>query len=291
MILLRDDDPNATTRPERLARVYAPLLDAGYPVNFAVVPEVALDTLAPDGRRERFIDEDAPRSSATVPLMPDSDLAVWLKANASQIDVFQHGHTHRRGADGTEFGGISRNAAARAIEQGATVLERALGRRPVGFVPPWDVPSRGAVEAAASAFPLISCRWVNRARLPYSAWPAHVVERATRREAMRVGDSWLLRHRNGINADVDPAAVPAIVDALTRGTHVGVIVLHHWMFWERSEPHPVIVALARALRGKRLATVREAVAHLETCPRWFGRARTEHVSGLRRAASSLQSRA
>ena len=271
MILLRDDDPNATTRPERLARAYAPLLDAGYPINFAVVPEVALDTLAPDGRRERFIDEDAPHSSDTAPLLPNSDLAVWIKANASQIDVFQHGHTHRRGVDGTEFGCLSRDGAARAIEQGATVLERALGRRPVGFVPPWDVPSRGAVQAAASAFPLISCCWVSRARLPYSAWPAHVIERATRREAIRIGDSWLLRHRNGINATLDPAAVPATVEALTRGAEVGVIVLHHWMFWGGSEPHPVIVALARALRGRRLATVRQAVTHLQAAPRWWGR--------------------
>jgi len=279
MILLRDDDPNATTRPERLARVYAPLLDAGYPINFAVVPEVALDTLAPDGRRERFIDEHAPRSSATVPLLPDSDLARWLKAHSSQLDVFQHGHTHRRAADGTEFGAISREAAVRTIARGSTVLENALGRRPLGFVPPWDVPSRGAVQAATQAFPLVSCGWVSRGRLPLSAWPDHLFERATRREAIRIGDSWLLRHRGGrIRPDLDPAAVPATIDALTSGARVGVVVLHHWMFWEHAEPHPVVVALARALRGRRLVTIHEAAAHLQAGPRWERRAQPGPVA-------------
>lgn len=265
MILLRDDDPNATTRPERLARVYSPLLEAGYPLNFAVVPEVALDTLAPDGQRERFIDEDAPRSNATVPLLPDSDLSLWLKANASQLDVFQHGHTHRRGDDGTEFGGVSRLTASRKIEQGSVILEKALGRRPAGFVPPWDVMSRGAAEAATRAFRLVSCGWVSRKRLPLSAWPAHVMERATKRESLRVGSNWLVRHRGGrISADLDRAAVPATVESLTSGADVGVIVLHHWMFWDRPDPHPVIVALAAALRGKQLGTVQEAAEFLET---------------------------
>jgi len=265
MIILRDDDPNATTRPERLARVYAPLLDAGLPINFSIVPEVALDTLAPDGRREEFIDEDAPHSSDTVTLQSDSALSVWLRANESQLDVFQHGYTHRRGADGTEFGAISRNGAALAMEQGAAILEKALGRRPAGFVPPWDVLSRGAVEAATRKYSLVSCGWVSRQRLPISAWPAHVFERATRRECLKINGNWLLRHRGGgIAANLAPADLPARVETLTRGARVGVIVLHHWMYWDRPDPHPVIVALAQALRGKRVGTVREAAAYLQS---------------------------
>jgi hypothetical protein len=271
MILLRDDDANATTEPAQLARAYAPLLDARYPINFAVIPEVALDTCAPGGRRERFIDESAPHTSATLALQTDSSLAVWLKSNASDVEVLQHGHTHRRGIDGTEFGGISHDAAAHAIERGAAILEMALGRRPIAFVPPWDVLSRGAVQAAVRTFALVSCWRVSRQRLPISAWPAHLVERTTKSEAIRIGDCWLLRHRGDrIGADLDPAEVPAVVERLTRGARVGVITLHHWRFWERGEPHPVIVALARALRGKRVGTVRHALASLETGSRWLG---------------------
>ncbi|MGB2625231.1 MAG: hypothetical protein WAK20_00470 [Candidatus Acidiferrum sp.] len=55
MILLRDDDPNSTTRHERLARVYSPLLDAGYLLNFAVIPEIALDALVLMGRRRDLL--------------------------------------------------------------------------------------------------------------------------------------------------------------------------------------------------------------------------------------------
>ncbi len=263
MILLRDDDPNSTTRPERLERVYSPLLDAGYPINFAVIPELALDTLGPDGQRERFIDQSAPDTSDTVPLLPDSELVRWLKINSSQLGVFQHGYTHRRGADGTEFGGISKQEAVSAMQKGRAILEKALGKRVAGFVPPWDVMSRGAVQASTSLFPLVSCGWVSRRRLPVSAWPAHLIERSMQRECLRINGNWLLRHRGGrISAGLDPTAVPVMVEALTRGANVGVIVLHHWMFWDRHDPHPVIVALARALRGKNLATVHSATAHL-----------------------------
>jgi hypothetical protein len=267
MILLRDDDANATTPPGKLARAYAPLLDARYPINFAVIPEVALDTCAPGGSRERFIDESAPHTSGTVALKSDSNLAVWLKSNASDLHVL----THRRGSDATEFGNIRRDPAVRAIEQGAAILETAIGRRPIGFVPPWDALSRGAVQAAAGAFRLVSCWRVSISRLPLSVWSAHFVERITRSGAIRIGDGWLLRHRGDrIGPNLDPARIPVVVEKLTRRARVGVIVLHHWRFWEGAEPHPVIVALARALRGKRLATVQEAVAHLESDLRWWG---------------------
>ncbi len=66
LFLVRDDDANATTRPERPERVYAPLLDAQIPLNFAVIPEVALDTRTPDGTREHFLDENSEDEEAEV---------------------------------------------------------------------------------------------------------------------------------------------------------------------------------------------------------------------------------
>jgi peptidoglycan/xylan/chitin deacetylase (PgdA/CDA1 family) len=267
IIVVRDDDPNATTRPERLERVYAPLFDAGIPVNFSVVPEVALDVRRDDGRRELFLDESAEDCDSVEELTDATPLAAWLRRHEGAVDVFVHGLSHRRLRARTEFGALDQAEAALRIERGISIMERALGRRPVGFVPPWDALSAGAVRAATEAFDLISTAWVDRHRLPFGAWPAFVIERLGRREALKIDHAWLLRHRGGkLTADTRAPAVPAIVEQLTRGADVAVIVLHHWMFWEKAEPHPVIVALARALRSKRTVTVRDAVRYLDSLP-------------------------
>lgn len=263
MILLRDDDPNATTDVDRLARAYAPLLDAGLPINFSVIPEVALDTMAPDGLRERFIHDDAPRTGDLVPITVDMPITRWLRRHPAQLGVMQHGHTHRRGGDGTEFGVISRRAAAIKMDRGGEILEQAFGCRPNGFVPPWDVVSRGTIDAAHGRFDLVSCNFVSRSRLPLSAWPAYVIERRRRSELLRVGNTWVSRHRGGqIQPDMDPASVGDMVHTLTDGAHLGVIVLHHWMFWNTVTPHPVIVALAEALHGRRVVTVDDAITNI-----------------------------
>ncbi len=263
VILLRDDDPNATTNPERLARAYAPLLDAGLPVSFSVIPRVALDTRAPDGARERFLDEETADSPEERALTAETPLVRWLRANDAVTDVFAHGLSHRRIASGTEFGALDAAVARERIRLGAEIFERALGRVPVGFVAPWDSLSRGSLEAATERFDAVSTGWLSRAHLPVTAWPSHLLERMARREALRVGSSWVLRHRGGkVAPSVNPTDVPAIVDALTKGADVAVVVLHHWMFWDHPGAHPVVCALARALKGRRVLRLRDVAQHL-----------------------------
>jgi predicted deacetylase len=263
MFLLRDDDPNATTDPARLARAYAPLLDAGFPINFAVIPSVALDTRAPDGARERFLDERSPDCADERPLTRDTPLVQWLRANEGCTDVFVHGLSHRRIAGGTELGALSRRDAGERLDRAIAIFEDVLERRPQGFVAPWDALSRGAVEATCARFPLVSTSFLDRARLPVAAWPAHVMERLSRREALRYGDAWILRHRGGkLSGETAPADVPHVLAELSHKAEIAVVMLHHWMFWEKDEPHPVVRALARSLRGARVVTVREAARHL-----------------------------
>ncbi|MFO0755137.1 MAG: DUF2334 domain-containing protein [Byssovorax sp.] len=283
IFLVRDDDPNATTRPERLARAYAPLFDAGVPVSFSVVPEVALDTRAPDGRRERFLDEQSEDCDRTVELAWDTPLSAWLRENEGLADVFVHGLSHRRIREGTEFGALDRGEAEARIARGLRIMERALGRRPAGFVPPWDRLSAGAVQAATAAFDLVSTGWIDRARLPLSAWPAFFLERLGQREAFRVGKSFLVRHRGGkISDKTRPEDVPAIIEKLAAGAEVAVIVLHHWMFWDDPEPHPVVRALAQALRSRTSLTVGNTVRHLrDRPPPGLGQLSREALSALR----------
>jgi len=254
LFLLRDDDANATTDPARLERAYAPLLDAGHAMTFSVIPDVALDTLAPDGAPERFLPEDLAGPPVTVGLRRSSPLAAWLRARADQCSVAQHGLDHRRVREGTEFGALSHREASDRMRAGHDILTIALGHAPLGFVAPWDALSRGAVVAATELFPVISTSWLDRDKLPPRWWPAHAAERLQRREMLQLGSSLVLRHRGGlIGPATAPDDVPAILEKLSLHAEVAVVVLHHWMFWESSEPHPVIRALARALAGHRTA--------------------------------------
>jgi Uncharacterized protein conserved in bacteria (DUF2334) len=264
MFLVRDDDPNATTDPGRLARAYAPLLDAGIPVSFSVIPRVRLDTRAPDGARERFLSDSSPDCDDERPLDAETPLVRWLRAHEADVDVFCHGLTHQRVRGGTEYGALTRGEAGGRIEEARAIFLRSLGRMPLGFVPPWDALSAGAIRATTEAFALVSTGWVSRASLPFTAWPAHVIERRTRREVLRLRNrSRLVRHRGGkISGDTRPEDVASIVDALGEGAELAVIVLHHWMFWERGSDHPVVQALADALRTKRVVDVRGAVRAL-----------------------------
>jgi len=256
--LLRDDDANATSDPDRLARAYAPLLDAGIPVTFSVIPSVRLDTRAPDGQRERFIPEDLAGAAREAPLLRSSPLAAWLRTHTAQCSVAQHGHDHSRVRQGTEFGALSRQEAAHRIDAGYRLLTRALGEPPRSFVAPWDAMSSEALAAAVARFPVVSTSWLDRDRLPPRWWPAHVAERLLKSEILRIGGGVVLRHRGGpVGPSADPAEIPRILDRLAHRAEVAVVMLHHWMFWDNPEPHPVVRALARALSSRTVIRIED----------------------------------
>lgn len=264
LCLIRDDDANATTDPERLARCYAPLLDAGLPVSFAVIPRVALDVRDPDGEREAFLSPASPDQHDHATLTPETPLAGWLRRNEALADVFVHGLTHGRVRAGTELGALTREETTLRLAEARQLVGTALGRVPLGFVAPWDTVSRGALEAVTESFDLFSTGFVDRRRLPPRAWPAHVAERLRRDGALAVGKGWVLRHGGcRITADTRAGDVAAIVEDLSRGMRVAVLVLHHWHFPHAGDPHPAVRALATALRGRRVGRIRDAVHELD----------------------------
>jgi hypothetical protein len=264
-LLLRDDDANATTDPDELARIYAPLLDAGLPIAFSVIPDAALDTRAPDGRREAFLHRSTPHEDRSIALTSDAPLARWLRRERASVDVLQHGTTHRRVRGGTEFGALSEAEAQARLARGETILREALGREVDGFVAPWDRLSAASFRAVCQRYRLLSTGWVDLDLLPPADWFAHIAERARRSETLRVGSCRVLRHRGGrIGSQTAPEAVPAIVRALTDRADVAVVVLHHWMY-AGPEPHPAIVALAAAI-----APLRSRCARARDLPALLG---------------------
>src|SRR5215475_6577775 len=54
-VIIRDDDTNAFTPVECLERLYRPFLNAGLPVNLAVIPEVSLNARMANGQPEGFL--------------------------------------------------------------------------------------------------------------------------------------------------------------------------------------------------------------------------------------------
>ncbi|MFO0559600.1 MAG: DUF2334 domain-containing protein [Polyangiales bacterium] len=264
LYLLRDDDANATTDPQRIERAYAPLLERGFALNLSVIPEVALDTRAPDGVRERFLSEDSEDCDRVIALKGENAMAKWIKAHRGQVEALVHGLSHRRVRGGTEFGSLDERSAGTRMDRGRALLEAALAEKMTGFVAPWDAMSSGSIRAAVSRFRVLSTSWLDRGRLPLRWWPAHYAERVTRCESLRLGDAWVLRHRGGpIGAELNPSDVERVVDSLAHRAEVCVIVLHHWMFWGRSEPHPVIRALASALEGKRVLRASDVAGTLD----------------------------
>jgi hypothetical protein len=253
--VLRDDDANATTPPARLERAYAPLLDAGFTINLSVIPDVALDTLAPDGARERFLC-DHPASRQTVRLEYRHEISQWIREHSGQIAPLVHGLTHARVRSNTEFGALSRDEAGARMDRGRSILEAALGTRVDGFVAPWDELSKGSIEAAVSRFRVLSTSWLDRSKLAPKHWPAHYAERLGKRETLELESCRVLRHRGGpIGPSLDPSLVRATIDRLSSRAEVCVIVLHHWMFWTDDAPHPVVRALARALAGRQVCAM------------------------------------
>jgi hypothetical protein len=259
MIVLRDDDANATTNPERLERTYAPLLECGIPINFAVIPRASLNVKDPSGNAEGFLDVVPDGAESCVELTPESPLAAWFRSHEDIAEPLLHGLTHERYRDGTEFGALTGEEAADRIREGREILTRAFGRAPTGFVAPWDTLSRDALVAAVRALDVVSTGWVSPARLPFSAWPAHFMERARKSAVIPVDRGWVLRHAGcRIIGDTPPDAVEGIVNELSRQPRVTVIVLHHWHFWESEDPSPVVEALARSLAGREVVTLSSA---------------------------------
>jgi len=279
MYLVRDDDANATTEPERLERVYAPLLDAGIPVSFAVIPEVALDTRAPDGARERFLDSSRPDSSTSLPLRWDTPLARWIRANQGQVSVMMHGLSHSRRRSGTEFGALTGCEAADLVARGIDIMVDSLGRCPRAFVAPWDALSKGSLSAATSAFDLVSTGFVDRDRLSPADWAAHAAERVSGSQALPVGHGWVLRHKGcRITGATRASEVGSILDEISANAEICVVVLHHWMFREGPSPHEAVRELARVLHARTVCGVEGAIRHLDSLPPGWALARAaQHV--------------
>ena len=257
-VILRDDDTNALTPVECLERLYRPFLDRRLPVNLAVIPDVALDAVTPEGKRERFLwaanggnggdhklsaigdgmkaEKDSPagrgRSQETMPIGDNERLVRYLRENAG-YRIVQHGCHH----DYFEFDRESPTEISERLERGLRMLTEAGFPRPVTFVAPHDKFSRVSYRQVSKRFRVISSGWFELRRLPLTWWPSYLAKRTRHAAHWHVGRTVLLSHPGCLlsaNRNLD-SMFDEIVRCIEQ-QQLTVLVTHWWEYFRDGEP-------------------------------------------------------
>jgi hypothetical protein len=260
-VIIRDDDTNALTPIECLERLYRPFLDRDLPVNLAVIPDVATDAAAPDGKREQFLSVEpgvangppasaadpssetdrARESQRTIPIGSNAPLVRYLLDNPG-YQIVQHGCHH----DPFEFDRNSASYISHRLEHGTSQLMEAGFPRPQTFVAPHDKLSRAALRHVAGRFRVLSTGWFELRRLPLTWWPEYLAKRIRHAPHWRVGRTILLSHPGCLlscHRNYD-----AMFDEVVRNIEsrrLTVLVTHWWEYFRDGHPDDRFIPLLR----------------------------------------------
>ncbi len=254
-VLIRDDDVNATTPPERIERLYRPFLARGFPVNLSVIPEVRTDTRLSDGRLEGFLHGPRAGKPGTLPIGENPALVGYLRGEPGYC-LAQHGLHHDFPGGRFEFDGRDAADLEARITRGLARFDEAGLDRPCAFVAPQDRMSRAAMDLVARRFPVVSGSWYDVRRVPRRWWPSYLLQKKVlRREAFRLGGALFLSHPGcRFRPDRDPEAARRQVLDHVASHDVTVVVLHHWEFFPGDREDPARVRALHALAEDLAAT-------------------------------------
>jgi hypothetical protein len=267
-VLIRDDDACFFTNPELLEQVFEPLFSRGLPVNFSVVPSIA--SHAPLGyaelgpfsrfglRHEPFIPPSWRGREAILDVGENPALIEFLKS--VPCEILQHGLSHLWDG-GPEFGrdGDAKDIVQQRIQTGRGILERAFGRRPGFFCPPYDALSRVALSCLKEeGFQGVSMSHLGR-NLPPRLWHNVAWGRMTGNpDCLWWGEFLVLGHRGYVLNMFEPPGRPAErFRALLNEYPMVVLVTHHWEFAFDFLPKPL---------DERLKELRSIVEVIESEP-------------------------
>lgn len=134
-VAFRNDDPSACSDLGHEREVFALFEQFGVPQTLGVIPNTSLSSLhCPDG------DE-------TLPLYGSQDVCQFLSDYVERTgsEVAMHGFTHQTNRysipsrqEYSEFCRLPLGEQVDKISAGGKIIEQALGRRPVTFIPPWN---------------------------------------------------------------------------------------------------------------------------------------------------------
>jgi hypothetical protein len=240
-VAIRDDDTNALTPPEWLETLYRPFLQAGLPVNLAVIPNVRTDITYGDGILEGFLVTKRPGLPPNLPISSNPMLVDYLKQNPG-FHLAQHGCTHEFVQGGCEFQLRQREEAVQRLESGRQWLLDAGLPDPCAFVAPYDRFSRMTMAETARRFPVISTGWFEWGCLPVRWWPRYLWAKARRRPHWRAGGTILLSHPPcHISYRRPYSGILKEVRRCIGSASLTILVTHWWEFFRNGKPDPAFI--------------------------------------------------
>jgi hypothetical protein len=237
-VIIRDDDTNALTPIDCLERLYRPFLDRRFPVNLALIPDVATDTVRPDGQLEGFLLARNGTKARTMPIGTNTRLVQYLLDNPG-YQIVQHGLHH----DYFEFNRESSGELSHRLDEGTRLLTEAGFPKPQTFVAPYDKLSRTALREVSKRFKVLSSGWYELRHLPVTWWPSYLAAKKIRKAThWRVGDTLLLSHPGCLlscHRDYDSMLDEVIRSINSRG--LTVLVTHWWEYFRDSRPDETFI--------------------------------------------------
>jgi hypothetical protein len=265
-VIIRDDDTNAFTPVDCLERLYRPLLDAGLPVNLAVIPDVALNASTGDGRLETFLrirgsgigrtavlasgtcatsaalsmatePEHGSSSRHTRPIGQNQQLMTYLLDNPG-YHIVQHGCHH----DYFEFDRRPRPELVARLDHGTRTLIQAGFPKPQTFVAPHDKVSRVGLLEISRRFNVLSTGWFELRRIPYHWWPRYLLKKFHHAPHWQVGRTLLLSHPGCLLSyhRTYSTMLGGIVHYL-KTQRLTVLVTHWWEYFRDNEPDEAFI--------------------------------------------------
>ena len=232
--LIRDDDVNALSSPDRLDRLFRPFLEQGIPVNLAVIPEVRTDTRLPDGTLEGFLEGPEAGQPGILPIGSNTGLVDHL-VREPDFHVAQHGLTHEMREGGFEFGGSDPVDIASRLDRGLARFEEAGLPGPRTFVAPQDHMSRVSLSEAARRFDVVSGGWYDLSMVPGRWWPIYLLQKKVLgRSHWQAAETTFLSHPGCLLApDRNPEGWSQEVRRQIDSRQFTVVVVHHWEFFDQ----------------------------------------------------------
>jgi Uncharacterized protein conserved in bacteria (DUF2334) len=238
-VIIRDDDTNALTPVSCLERLYRPFLERGLPVNLATIPEVALDTMLPEGKPEGFLTYRNGTTNRTVPIGAHTKLVSYLRENDG-YEIVQHGLHH----DYLEFDGVDGATVGDWLEQGANALAEAGFQRPQAFVAPYDKFSRAALRETARRFRVVSSGWYELGRVPLAWWPQYGWKKIRAKPHWHIGRTLLLSHPGCLLSYFRPyEKMLETIRAQIERQQLTVLVTHWWEYFREQKPDEAFIGL------------------------------------------------
>jgi len=263
LVLIRDDDTNATTPVACLERLYRPLLDKGLPVNLSVIPELNTGVRKADGCLESSIWGARAGQPGVIPIGENAALLDYIRGNG--YCAIQHGLSHEFVNGASEFEIPDAATAGARMDRGRQLLRDAGLPEPPAFVAPQDRFSPAALREAARRYPVISGGWYGSRHIPRTWLPKYAWRKVTRQPHWRIGRTLLLSHPGCLLSRFkDYGAMFDTVRNAVLSQQITVLVTHWWEYFPQGQPDDAFIGILHetaeflATRGDiRVVTFRE----------------------------------